>query len=111
MKYQYIFFIILDPPATAAEISANPSGFAYNIGSNVTLTCQQRKGNPISTLSWNCKGIDMTGTNLSTSSRAVSVLNLTMSKSFNKQGCNCIANHILFSESKITEALLTVYGK
>lgn len=96
------------PPTTAVYILANPSGLVYATGTNITLTCRQSDGNPVSMLSWNCNGLDMPGTNLSNSTEAVSELKLTVDKTFNKQDCNCIANHKLFLEPTTSKVHLTV---
>ncbi|XP_052691711.1 synaptogenesis protein syg-2-like [Crassostrea angulata] len=99
------------PPAIPPRITSSPSGFQYDNGTNVTLTCQQSGGNPVSTLSWNCKNTEMSSKNMSNSTEAISVLELTIDVSFNEQECTCTANHTLFSKPLSAKKLLTVFRK
>lgn len=94
------------PPPSPPQITASPSGFQYDNGTNVILTCQQIGGNPLSTLSWNCKSSEMSSKNMTNSSTAVSVLEFTIDISYNKQKCTCTANHILSQQSKASEYLI-----
>eukprot|EP00477_Mikrocytos_mackini_P003186 GAHX01003932.1.p1 GENE.GAHX01003932.1~~GAHX01003932.1.p1 ORF type:complete len:444 (-),score=28.71 GAHX01003932.1:64-1395(-) len=96
-------------PSAALSLTALPDGFKYNSGTKVTFTCGQSGGNPVSTLSWNCKGSKMSGNDQSTSSEAKSTLELTIDKSYNKQNCTCKASHFMFSKPKTETIPLTVY--
>lgn len=96
-------------PSAAVTLTALPDGFKYNSGTKVTFTCGQSGGNPVSTLSWNCKGLKMSGIDQSTSSEAKSTLELTIDKSYNKQNCTCKASHLMFSNPMTETIPLTVF--
>ncbi|XP_056009635.1 hemicentin-1-like isoform X2 [Ostrea edulis] len=97
------------PPSFDPAISASPPGLQYDNGTHVSLTCELSGGNPVAMLSWRCKGVDMTGTNQSSTTTSISLLSLLMDSSYNNKQCTCTANHRLLTSTKSESVLLTVF--
>ncbi|XP_033758188.1 nephrin-like [Pecten maximus] len=85
-------FNVIYPPTKSVVLS--PSGTYTNItGTTVTLNCQVEGGNPLATLSWECKGTPKTGQNGTNAGIARSRLELTIDESYHRRQCVCTATH------------------
>ncbi|XP_033758187.1 nephrin-like [Pecten maximus] len=83
---------VLYPPTGSVILS--PSGTYTNVtGTTVALDCQVKGGNPLATLSWECKGSPRTGHSWTNSGIARSRLQLTIDESYHRRQCVCTAKH------------------
>ncbi|XP_060083674.1 synaptogenesis protein syg-2-like [Ylistrum balloti] len=83
---------VLYPPT--GTLMVTPSGTqSIFTGTSVTLQCQVRGGNPLATLTWQCKGSSVTGQDLTNATTAVSTLTFTADRTYHQQQCVCTAVH------------------
>ncbi|XP_033758959.1 nephrin-like [Pecten maximus] len=85
-------FNVIYPPAGSVVLSP-PRAYTSITGKIVTLYWQVEEGNPLATLSWQCKGSPRTGQNRTNAGIARSRLQLTIDKSYHRQQCVCTAKH------------------
>ncbi|XP_033758190.1 nephrin-like [Pecten maximus] len=85
-------FNVIYPPKE--NITLSPSG-TYTVfsGRTVTVDCQIKGGNPLATLTWECKETSMDGQNVTTDGIASSRLTVRIDKSYHGQQCVCTATH------------------
>ncbi|OWF49355.1 Nephrin [Mizuhopecten yessoensis] len=83
-------FNILYPPT--GNIVMWPFGtYSFQAGTIVTLNCWVEGGNPLATLTWQCKGSTVVGQNLTYRTKSHSRLELKVDKTYHQQKCLCTA--------------------
>ncbi|XP_033757840.1 roundabout homolog 3-like, partial [Pecten maximus] len=71
-----------------------PSGNkTFLTGTNVTLFCGVKGGNPLATLAWRCKGMQLTGIHWITNEEKRSKLSVSVDRSYHQKQCICTAEH------------------
>ncbi|KAJ8316473.1 hypothetical protein KUTeg_006487 [Tegillarca granosa] len=69
----------LEPnPPSADPVISGYSGTTTYLGNTVTLTCTLDGGNPLATLTWTCKGLNVQGVNSNTQTSAISRYSVTI---------------------------------
>jgi hypothetical protein len=106
-----INFNIIDQPTTLPNITQTPVG-PIIVGNKLTLTCTIQGGNPVATITWSCDGATRTTPTGSPSTvDAISSVELVTSRDNNGQICTCTGRHILWTNDKIQQDIITVYCK
>ena len=102
---------ILDQPRTSPTITQTPVGPIIE-GSKITLTCSIQGGNPVATITWSCDGAtQITPTGSPSTEDAISSVELVTSKNNNGHICTCTGRHLLWTNGKIQQHIITVYCK
>ena len=102
---------VLDQPPTSLTITQTPVGPIIE-GNKVTLTCTIQGGNPVATITWSCDGTtQITPRGSPSTVDAISSVELVTSKNNNGQICTCTGRHLLWTNDKIQQDIITVYCK
>jgi hypothetical protein len=80
-------------------------------GNKVTLTCIIQGGKPVATITWSCEGATQITTGSPSTVDAISSIELVTSKDNNGQICTCTGRHLLWTNDKIQQDIITVYCK
>ncbi|XP_063435967.1 basement membrane-specific heparan sulfate proteoglycan core protein-like [Mytilus trossulus] len=96
---------IIFPPDEKPKVRQYISG-PIDSGTSVKLICSIAGGNPLSTLSWDCPGIN---SNNSTVNTAVLEVEFTVDKNYNGRNCSCSATHPIATYRPKTRHELVVY--
>ncbi|XP_021372933.1 hemicentin-1-like isoform X1 [Mizuhopecten yessoensis] len=91
--YSDIIVVSVINPPTGTLIVAPSGTQSVLTGTQVTLQCQVGGGNPLATLTWQCKGSPVTGQDLTNTTTAVSSLTFTVDSTYHQQQCVCTAGH------------------
>ena len=103
--------MFLDLPTTSPTITLTPVGPIIE-GNKVTVTCTIEGGNPVATITWSCDGAtQITQTGSPSTVDAISSVELVTSKSNNGHICACTGRHILWTNDKTQQHIITVYCK
>lgn len=87
------YYSFLDAPLSMPTIVPSSPGVPYLRGTNVTITCRLRGGNPLATLSFKCNGKSLKESNQTNTTTAISALDFVIDVTFNNKTCICIGTH------------------
>jgi hypothetical protein len=111
MLLQNEYQSVSDQPMTSPTITQTPVGPIIE-GNKVNLTCTIQGGNPVATITWSCDGAtQITSTGSPSTIDAISIVELVTSKDNNGQRCTCTGRHILWTNDKTQQHIITVYCK
>ena len=111
MLLQNEYQSVLDQPMTSPTITQTPVGSIIE-GNKVNLTCTIQGGIPVATIAWSCIGAtQITPTGSPSTIDAISSVELVTSKDNNGQNCTCTGRHILWTNDKTQQHIITVYCK
>ncbi|XP_071177815.1 synaptogenesis protein syg-2-like [Mytilus edulis] len=98
---------VIYPPASNPTIHQATPG-PVDSGSSVSLIYTLSGGNPLASLTWDCKGITQ---NSSSNTKTEYIVTFTVNKNFNGRVCTCSATHPIDSYRPNVQHKLAVYCK
>lgn len=103
--FQRVNLFVLDPPESNPTIQQATPG-PVDSGSPVSLIYSLSGGNPLASLTWDCKGITQ---NSSSNTKTEYIVTFTVNKNFNERVCTCSATHPIDSYRPNVQHQLAVY--